>query len=273
MASVRFAYPAVYLLLSTYMLSASFVTLLVGLSGLLGWVLGVNTSSKSQPELPTIPKMPPESPQDYAPTHSRGIAPAQRLLRSAILAAITTSDSIPEPSLRTDHSLKKELRRHRGRSGFLMTGCLKPPDIDRLKTVLEASQCHLLTKDDHFELVINPGCSKVVSPCIGNFKKGSLKDLPIPLAMEGIAGQLIAKQKGTIRYEVINDAGRISVLKCEGYYLPALKIRLFSPQTFLSVQGGGRYSLEWNKSFFELKNGDTITVGYHHHHQTALPVL
>jgi hypothetical protein len=62
-ASMCFAYPVVYLLLSNYMLSASFVTLLVGLSGVLGWILGVNISSKSQPESPTIPKMAPESPQ------------------------------------------------------------------------------------------------------------------------------------------------------------------------------------------------------------------
>jgi hypothetical protein len=123
------------------------------------------------------------------------------------------SDVIPKRSLRTNRSLKKELRQYRGKSGFFMTGRLKPPDIDRLKTVLEATQCHLLTKDDHFELVIDSGCSKVVSPCIGDFKKGLLKDLPVPLAMEGIAGQLIAKQKGTIRYKVINNAGGISVLE------------------------------------------------------------
>jgi hypothetical protein len=45
-ASMCFAYPAVYLLLSAYMLSASFVTLLLGIPGLMGWILGVNPSSK-----------------------------------------------------------------------------------------------------------------------------------------------------------------------------------------------------------------------------------
>jgi hypothetical protein len=85
--------------------------------------------------------MHPGSSHNYLPKRTRGIAPAQRLLHPALLAAITTSDAIPELSLRSDQSLRKKLRKHQGSSGFLMTGCLKPPDIDPLKTVLEVSQC------------------------------------------------------------------------------------------------------------------------------------
>ena len=58
-------------------------------------------------------------------------------------------------------------------------------------------------------------------------------DLFTPLAMEGMAGQLIAKQKGTIRYEVINDAGELSVLETKGYYLPGIQLRLFCLQAYL----------------------------------------
>ena len=61
------------------------------------------------------------------------------------------------------------------------------------------------------------------------------------------------------------------MLQCKGYYLPDLKIRLFSPQTFLQEHKTGRYSLEWDKSIFELHNGDTITIGYQR--QTSLPIL
>ena len=152
-----------------------------------------------------------------------------------------------------------------------MTKAIKPADISRLKTVLQASQCNLLHQDDHFDLIIDSGCSKIVSPNLNDFIAGSLKNLPIPLAMKGISSQLLAKQKGTIGYKVINDQGGIYVIQCKGYYLPDLKIRLFSPQTFLRGHKTGRYSLEWDKSISELPNGNTVTIGYHR--QTSLPIL
>ena len=89
--------------------------------------------------------------------------------------------------------------------------------------------------------------------------------------LEDIARQFLAKQKETIQYEVINNQGGISVLQCEGYYLSDLNIRLFSPQTFLQEHKTGRYSLKWDKSIFELPNGDTVTIGYQR--QTSLPIL
>ena len=60
---------------------------------------------------------------------------------------------------------------------------------------LQASQRNLLLQDDHFELIIDSGCSKVVSPDLNDFIPGSLKNIPILLAMEEIAGQLLAKKK------------------------------------------------------------------------------
>ena len=98
----------------------------------------------------------------------------------------------------------------------------------QLRTVLEESQCHLLRKDDHFEIIIDSGCSKVVSPEPADFIPGSLVDLPIPLSMDGIAGSLVARQKGMVRYEVLNDKGDVSIITCEGYYLPSLRVRLLS---------------------------------------------
>ena len=142
----------------------------------------------------------------------------------ALLAAIARSDGTPELSLASNQALKRELRKHRGPSGFLMNGAIKPVEISRLKTVLQASQCNLLLQDDHLKLIIDSGCSNIVSPSLSDFIPGSLKNLPIPLAMEGISGQLLAKQKLTIRYKVINDQGGIYVLQCEVYYLPDLKI-------------------------------------------------
>ena len=79
----------------------------------------------------------------------------------ALLAAITSSDGTPELSLALNQALKRELCKHCGPSGFLMNGTIKPADISRLKTVLQASQCNLLLQYDHFELIIESGCLKI----------------------------------------------------------------------------------------------------------------
>ena len=51
--------------------------------------------------------------------------------------------------------------------------------------------------------------------------------------MDVIAGLLVSTQKGRIQYEVINNYGGLSILLFEGYFLPYLKVRLFSPQVFI----------------------------------------
>jgi hypothetical protein len=268
-ASLPFAYPATYLLTSSYMLLMSFVSLLLGLARLGGFALIANPLMARQS--PGIPPEPGPDPHDFLPKTSHR-APATRLLHLGLLAAIAASDAIPALGLTSEKLLKRDLQKYRGASGFVTkTSNIQPPALSRLRTVLEASQCHLLSKDDHFELIVDSGCSKSVSPCLSDFVPGSLVDLPSPLSLDGIAGQLIAHQKGRLKYEILNDAGGITTLECEGYHLPGLKIRLFSPQILLGEHQGGKYVLEWDKSYFQLANGDQITIGYHR--QTSLPVI
>jgi hypothetical protein len=248
----------------------SFVGFLIALANLGGVSLVANPLMDQQPS--RTPPEPAPDPHDFMPQRTRGRAPAKRLLHLGLLAAIAASDAVPTLSLRSEKELKRELRKYRGASGFMTrTASIQPPALSRLRTVLEASQCHLLSNDDNFELIMDSGCSKSVTPCAADFVAGSLVDLSTPLAMDGIAGQLVAHQKGRLRYEILNDAGSITVLECDGYYLPALKIRLFSPQILLQEHQGGQYILEWNRSFLALKNGERITIGYHQ--QTSLPVI
>jgi hypothetical protein len=175
-------------------------------------------------------------------------------------------------SLQSNKALKSDLHKYRGASGFVTrTSAIQPPALSRLWTVLESSLCHLLTNDDNFELIMDSGCSKSVSPCATDFVPGSLNDLETPLSMDGITGQLVAHQKGRLQYEVLNDAGGITVLECDGYHLPELKIWLFSSQILLAEQQGGKYVLEWDTSYLVLANGNCITIGYHR--QTSLPVI
>ena len=92
-----------------------------------------------------------------------------------------------------------------------------------------------------------------------------MTDLRSPLDIEGISSDLVSLQKGTIWYAILNDARNVSVLHCECYYLPKLKNRPFSPQTYINAQKGRRCRIEWNNSYLEFKYAAWVTIGYHHH--------
>ena len=93
------------------------------------------------------------------------------------------------------------------------------------------------------------------------------------MAVDGIAGLLVATQNVQVQYEVINDSGGFYILECEGYLFPDLNVGLFIPQVFMQeLQERIRaYTLTWDGSVLILENGDHIFIGYHR--QTELPVL
>ena len=273
LSSLPFAYPSSYILFSSYMLSMAFVKLLISILGKVGTTLLAN---KWMVPIEVPPKPPPPEPapdpNDFVPKRTRGKAPAKRLLQLGLLAAISASETIPELSLATTRALKKDLRKYRTSCGFMTkTHKLKPDELTRLRHVLETSKTSLITPDDYFELILDSGCSKIVTPHLSDFVPGSLSPLETPLSMDGIAGRLVSHQKGRVRYELLNDTGAVSILECEAYHLPDLKFRLFSPQTYFSEHQGGSLTLEWDKSRLVLPNGDVITIGYHAH--SALPLL
>ena len=268
-------YPVSYLVLSAVMLTMSFVTFLLGGSGLLGkklvlhpWIPHLLVGHSLPVRVEDGPSLASGILGDRPSNSIRG----RRLAHLALLAALTTCESLPTLHLMSSKHLKHRLRHCRTSSGFLTkTRSIKGDQLVQLRTVLEESQCHLLHKDDHFEIIIDSGCSKVVSPEKSDFVPGSLMDLPIPLSMDGIAGSLVARQKGMVRYEVLNDKGDISILTCEGYYLPTLRVRLLSPQVWMNHHKGGKYVMEYNRSHLQFPDGSHLSLGYHP--QTSLPVI
>jgi hypothetical protein len=185
--SLPFAFPAKYFLTSSCMLLMSFVGLLLGLAGLGGLTLVANPLMDQQESC--APQRAAPDPHDYLPQRTRGRGPAARLLHLGLLAAIAASDAVPKLSLQSDKALKRDLHKYRSASGFVTrTSAIQLPALSRLRTVLELSPCHLLTNDDNFELIMDSGCSKSVSPCLADFVPGSLNDLATPLSMDGIAG-------------------------------------------------------------------------------------
>ena len=111
----------------------------------------------------------------------------------------------------------------------------------------------------------------MVSPEQADFLPGSLVNLPIPLLMDGIAGSLIARQKGTVCYEVLNDKGDVSIITCEDYCLPTLRVRLLSPQVCMNHHQGGKYMMEYNRSHLQFPGRSHLSLGYQP--QTLLPVI
>ena len=204
------------------MLRMSFVSLLLGLANCAYFALVANPYWVQRAPPPSVPK---PDPHNFLPKRTRGQAPAKGLLQSGLLAALAASNTIPTLNLASAKVLKKELQKYCCASGYMaQTRKIQLPALSRLQTVLKSSSCHLLTPDDNFELIIDPGCSKPVSPCEADFIPGSLVDLDVPLSMDGISGQLIAHQKGRLCYKMLNDAGNVSVLECDGFLLPSLKI-------------------------------------------------
>ncbi len=168
----------------------TFANVLTERARLAGFVLDANPVLELQP--PGVPPKPEPDPHDFLPKRTRGKAPAKRLLQLGLLAAIAASDAIPTLNLQSGKALKRDLRRYRCASGFMTkTSNIQPAALSRLRTVLEASQCHMLSKDDHFELIIDSGCSKSVSPCASDFLPGSFVDLPTPLSMDGFLLALV----------------------------------------------------------------------------------
>ena len=160
------------------------------------------------------------------------------------------ADSISNVGFLQDNYFKKELRSHRGNHIFLMTGNLKIASIKKLCVVLETSKIHLLKFNKYFELIDFTGCYKIVTPHLTDFASGYLTRLEKPMAMYGIAGLLVANQKGWSQYEVINYAGVLSILDCEDNFLTYLKVCLFSPQLFIQYlqERSKTYTLTWDGS-------------------------
>ena len=259
------AYPLTYLVLISIIMSMAFVEILLGSSWLTREDFRPHRWWRKQWVDPRPPDLdPPDDPADFMPKLSRGKhGLSRRLLALALLVAIAASDTVPYIDLKSERYLKNYLRSHWNAGGFLVIDRLNPGDLYYICAVVEAGECHLIKKDDNFKLIFDYGCSKTVSPCKIDFIAGSLMDLVTPLSMEGIAGKLIVKQKGTIQYEVINNAGELSVLDTKGYYLPGLQLRLFRPQAYLNEHQGGQYTLDWDKSYLQLKIGEKITISYH----------
>jgi hypothetical protein len=155
------------------------------------------------------------------------------------IAATIAVVGVPNITLSEDRSLRRDLRRYK-RHGFLgATTNLRAEDLTRLRQVLSdyaPQSLYSSTNHSGFELVVDTGCSHSATGCVDDFIPNTLVTLDQPLEMEGIAGGLLIRQKGRVRYELLTDDGEVHVLETTAYHMPDLPCRLFSPQAHFKEQ-------------------------------------
>jgi hypothetical protein len=155
------------------------------------------------------------------------------MFRALQIATTMATTHVPLISLSSDRLLRNRLRRYK-RNGFLgSTTNIRPEDMTRLREVLtnyEPQSLYSSTTSDGFYLIVDSGCSHSAIGCPDDFLPGTLIDLQQPLQMEGIAGDLVVRQQGRVRYEVLTDDGDVHALETAAYFMPELPCRLFSPQ-------------------------------------------
>jgi len=81
-----------------------------------------------------------------------------------------------------------------------------------------------------------------------------------PPLLTGISGLLAIKGQGDIKYQVVMDTGTVKEITTQCYWIPYMKCRLFSPQSFfqdIEGQSTGDYKfvVERDSSYFKFGEG------------------
>ena len=137
---------------------------------------------------------------------------------------------------------------------------------------------NLLQATDLKQLIIDCGATSHATGEKSDFVEGSLKELEIPVYMDGIAGQLAATHEGLLHYEFLSDNGNKEILEDQGYLMPELPCRLFSPQSYmgniaveLDDPDTINMTIYHNRALLQLKSGNKVTIPYDP--STHLPVM
>ena len=85
---------------------------------------------------------------------------------------------------------------------MLNTNKVPEEDLTRLRLILEDASHGLLNASDSFPLIFDTGCTKSATGFISDFEPGILCNLDTSLEMYGIAGGLIIRKVGTVKYDV-----------------------------------------------------------------------
>jgi len=96
--------------------------------------------------------------------------------------------------------------------------------------------------------------------------------------IQGIAGNLSIEGEGTIAIQVVSDEGKLVDIKMHTYYIPALGMRLFSPQgCMVNHKDSSQFVMECNQVMLLLDDPLTkdkiheVTIQYDK--KSQLPIM
>ena len=190
----------------------------------------------------------------------------KQVLMLALLIAMKMADTMPYMDLLTEKPLTAQLKKRRGKNGLLMTAKLTESELEFVREAVASLSGSLVQEGDSKMVIVDTGCTVTASGDKTDFEPCSLMKLKDSWALEGIGGALKATHKGIIRYEVVTDDGNIEVLRMEGYYMPDLKCRLFSPQAYALYRKehlgdhDWTYALNWAGSEFKFQDGNVVSI-------------
>ena len=126
---------------------------------------------------------------------------------------------------------------------------------------------YLSTGEDDVPVVINTGASFCLTPNIGDF----ITPLsPSTSSLTGLNSETAVSGTGTVEWNIQDATGMIKILRCEAYYVPQAKIRLFSPQQHFQDNNGGTLLCDQFKVQLTLFDGGTLEFPYQAHNRLPL---
>jgi len=117
-------------------------------------------------------------------------------------------------------------------------------------------------------IVLDTGASMSITPYRQDFcsriDKGELKELT------GLSHKTRVAGVGMIKWTVRDVFGQVRSFKTKGYYVPDANIRLFSPQTYMQEQKGGKVVLTHRMTSFFLPDGFELQFPYQQNNNLPL---
>jgi len=137
--------------------------------------------------------------------------------------------------------------------------CLDSQDMIHLKVVMKDIPQGLLGQGgDSINFIVDSGASMTST---FDTKRTLLKALfDRPPVLTGICGTVEIKDQGEIKVQVVMDSGAIKEIATQAYWIPEMKCRLFSPQSFFQDGKGGsnsgyQFVVERDSSCFKFGEG------------------
>ena len=119
------------------------------------------------------------------------------------------------------------------------------------------------------QVIFDCGATSHASGYKEDFRDGTLVKLKDDVFMQGIAGSIPATHKGILHYEFLSDCGEKEIIEDEGYLMPELPCRLFSPQSYLHNLGinmnnpmSVHLTIFHDRAVFTLKTGNKVTIPF-----------